>query len=663
LIIDGQTALILEQLLDNYEPISSSGIAKNLGVSTSNVNLYLNHVEDLVGEFGAQLKKTPGIGIMLIADDKVRQKLTHMLFANVDHSFFYNYRKKYMLDILFSGAKNYTMQIFADELLVSKTTILKDLERIDAWLQKYDIALERRRNSGVSLVGHEEDIREAIIDNNRSARLTMSDNSKTFAIYNLDYRIKQFFFHYITETYPEISIPTIQSELQESEQSLGIRYTDDGFCQIFEYIVVVATRSKLGCSVGNHYNYSDVIDEGLRYRESLRIFKKLGIIREYSSLPAEAQRLAAYLTVCPKQTPDLLLVDETQTDYNAVSYEFTRAAGKMLQLPLEDDGLLIGAVANYLGESASYSRYGIRRNFTIESDIKKNQSRLYGVCFAAVAEIEDKVGFVLRDKDIEGLVILLSNSVEKQKKTVNAVLVTATGYQISKYIANRICDRIPWLEFDSIMLYDEVMTKGLPRNKLVVSTVPLESKYAVCIKCNVNYDDVFKIKEAIGEYLQAQQPHGKTTSIKDVFTLDMIETECTLKTKQSVIEYGCQLLFENGCVDEEYVSNVLEREVFSPTAIGNGIAIPHGRQELIKETGIAVLRLKKPVAWTEDDKVTLVFLLALKFSESEQIRNFIRKFYSLIGEKKIIEDLKNASDSEAFISILHTYRETDEQKP
>ncbi len=63
---------------------------------------------------------------------------------------------------------------------------------------------------------------------------------------------------------------------------------------------------------------------------------------------------------------------------------------------------------------------------------------------------------------------------------------------------------------------------------------------------------------------------------------DMIELNRSFKTKEEAIRYCGQMLVEAGCVDEEYIDAMVDRDKMLSVYMGNFIAIPHGTDEAKK---------------------------------------------------------------------------------
>ena len=101
----------------------------------------------------------------MVVTDQQRENILEALdsYANGNPESFY-YRKNYILDILFNYPANYTVQLFSEELCVSRKMIEKDLKMIEEYLATFHLELSKVQNQGISIVGREFDIRQAIVD-------------------------------------------------------------------------------------------------------------------------------------------------------------------------------------------------------------------------------------------------------------------------------------------------------------------------------------------------------------------------------------------------------------------------------------------------------------------------------------------------------------------
>ena len=137
-----------------------------------------------------------------------------------------------------------------------------------------------------------------------------------------------------------------------------------------------------------------------------------------------------------------------------------------------------------------------------------------------------------------------------------------------------------------------------------------------------------------------------------LFDPKLILCDVNAKRKEDVISRGCQLLYEKGYVKKGFEKKIWEREKTTPTSIGNSIAVPHGYKTYVKKSGIVVMRLKRPMNWTYEDRIEIVFLMAIDFNTQSEVYNFFQQFYAFIDDRSNIKALKNARDEMEIWEIL-----------
>jgi mannitol PTS system EIICBA or EIICB component len=109
----------------------------------------------------------------------------------------------------------------------------------------------------------------------------------------------------------------------------------------------------------------------------------------------------------------------------------------------------------------------------------------------------------------------------------------------------------------------------------------------------------------------------------------------TATSRDDAITEAGQLLVSVGAVDPAYVTAMHERETSVSTAMGNGLAIPHGTNEakaLIRRTAISFVRYDEPIDWNGreaefvvgiagagDDHLALLARLAETFTDPERV--------------------------------------------
>lgn len=103
----------------------------------------------------------------------------------------------------------------------------------------------------------------------------------------------------------------------------------------------------------------------------------------------------------------------------------------------------------------------------------------------------------------------------------------------------------------------------------------------------------------------------------------LITLNSDYSSKEEVIKYLISKLYQEGKItdEQEFFKAVMAREKLTPTGIDAGLAIPHGKSEVVNEASFAVMTLNKPIkGWesvVETNQVQYVFLLAIPQTDQE----------------------------------------------
>ena len=128
-------------------------------------------------------------------------------------------------------------------------------------------------------------------------------------------------------------------------------------------------------------------------------------------------------------------------------------------------------------------------------------------------------------------------------------------------------------------------------------------------------------------------------------------------TQKEVIEKLAQKAYEQGKINDvsAYVKAVLERESEYSTAVGFGVAIPHGKTDAVK-TPFLMFATVAPLDWKalDDSLVDLVFMIGVPSSEAGSLHlkilaslsrklmkeEFRKKLREIQSEQELIELLR-----------------------
>lgn len=145
--------------------------------------------------------------------------------------------------------------------------------------------------------------------------------------------------------------------------------------------------------------------------------------------------------------------------------------------------------------------------------------------------------------------------------------------------------------------------------------------------------------------------------LQELIKEETIVFDIEANEKNDVILNLANVLKNNGLVDDvdAYYQAVLERESYSTTGIGMGIAIPHGKSSAVKESSVVVGRVKEPVEWNSLDgnKVHTIFLLAI--ANEDRADGHLQILAELAGslmDDDFVAALNNAKSPEDILDIV-----------
>jgi PTS system nitrogen regulatory IIA component len=119
-------------------------------------------------------------------------------------------------------------------------------------------------------------------------------------------------------------------------------------------------------------------------------------------------------------------------------------------------------------------------------------------------------------------------------------------------------------------------------------------------------------------------------------------------SKKRVFERAGQLFqASHGVSGAQVFDTLFAREKLGSTALGYGIAIPHGRIKDLKDTACAFIRLSGPVDFDAPDNlpVDLLFILLAPAAATDLHLQILGELAQMFSEKDMRDRLRHAADS------------------
>ena len=148
----------------------------------------------------------------------------------------------------------------------------------------------------------------------------------------------------------------------------------------------------------------------------------------------------------------------------------------------------------------------------------------------------------------------------------------------------------------------------------------------------------------------------------------LVNLQTTFSSREEAINALAEQLDQQGKLHDkqQYLDAVFAREAQGPTALGEGLAVPHGKTDAVKEAGFAVATLKQDMKWKgldEDEDVNLIFLIAIPNAEAGSTHmHLLTELTTTLVDDDVREAVLKATTAEEVFALLDGENQTEEKQ-
>jgi activator of the mannose operon, transcriptional antiterminator len=656
---------ILLLLIENKNAATVSALAEKISMSGKTVRNYLKILQEELKLKDIILVLKPNLGVYLDISDEERSFLQKdMHFKNKkEEEFSPKYRHNYILRTLLKNKYTYTLQLLAEDLYCSKSTIVKDLTFIERWVEERGLHLRRKQNQGLWIEGNENDYRRAMMDlfsesnGNNDANLENETDK-------LDYRVDFVNYKKIRQIFPRIDLFKIQEIIKQAEEKLQYYFTDQAFINLIIHIAIAIERVKNEKEIKMIDEFFETLKGKYELEVASWVVERLSETFHLSFSHDEIGYIALHMLGAKIQEEvdpsncDVLL-DVQNEEFVITAKEIVHLAGEVLNVDLSQDKLLLTALVLHLRPTSIRIKYGLKLRNPMLDTIKNEYTSIFGAAWACSGIFEKRLGVSINEDEVGYIAMHLAVGVGRLSERVKVIVVCSSGIGTSQLISTRLEKRFHEMDIIATIPLKLLKEEIIEKADLIISTIPgiLNSNKFVYVSAILGATDILKIKNAL-ERLEIGNKGENISGKKDPqsYISGVIDEQlCFIDDKRrkltDIINYYGKIMLQRGYVESGFCENVLERENKASTVIGKGIAIPHSTQEFVEKSKICIIRLKEPII-LDEEKVKLILILALKFNDYAITKEFYKKFYSILDSEKLIEKIMEANDKLQIIEVF-----------
>ncbi len=131
--------------------------------------------------------------------------------------------------------------------------------------------------------------------------------------------------------------------------------------------------------------------------------------------------------------------------------------------------------------------------------------------------------------------------------------------------------------------------------------------------------------------------------------------DLSFTSKKKLFEHAAELFAQTyGLKATDVFTSLFDRERLGSTALGSGIAIPHGRIKGLKDASGAFYRLKTPLEFDAPDNqpVSLCFILLVPKDANERHLQILGELAQLFSDNAMRTQMLNVATPSELIALL-----------
>ena len=556
---ENRTAVILRNI-EMQSVCSVESLAAKLDVSQKTIRNDIKELNCLLGGY-ACIGNNKGICKLIVFAPKGFTEIRNKIYKQEDLFNSSHTRMAYMFWQLMHAEEPYLTDDLSEEMKVARTTTISDLNRLRKAIEKYDLKIKGKANTGLALCGDEFNIRLFILEN-------------IYEQLYLNFPLGQ----------------TIREKLYDFQERLSMDALGFGF--FYRFFVVMIQRMESGHMIKKlEPKYEElygssaymIVDEFLNEIEQVKGYK---ISKE--------ERLFLSISVAGMRTPANTAEIEQKISISEGVADLIIEILDRIKAELN-----VTVVANELFDDFVYHvffminrlKYGFHIYNPMVDDFKNKYSVAYKMAEIAKGVLEERVGIEMTEDEMGFLaayfgVFLLEQ--EPEEKRCKIAIVCGSGKIIGRLIENqlkKVFDVEPEFEF-FYGIFDENLKDDFD---YIVTTTELHMDTRTPV---IFMDEVFD-----REYIQRKFENmrylseaGRTIrkGIDSLFMNLLDETRFFVLDQESSydenVDRMARALTNQGELDAGFAQRVREREKYSTMVLDQNIAFPHTKNMLSKLT-------------------------------------------------------------------------------
>lgn len=474
---------LLQFLLKAETAVVTADVGRQVGLTPRQVSYNLKPIKLWLAEHDAYLDMKPGVGLQVLCTPGYRQSLLVELAAqdNIRLQLTPGQRQQLLALNLLTVHEPLILYQLQQESDVSRTTVLKDLDLIEAWLKAFGLILERRPNFGFLLTGSERQRRQAIAavlwgDTPFGDSLMYMSHTAGLVYELADDAYLMPLADHVNQLVAQWKVLQVMTLVGDAETQLNGRFTDNTV--LYLALVIAIQQQRLQIQQITHSIHPDFNKHSYQkeWHVAANLLAQLGIDLPEAQMDSEIAYLAMHLLSGSRS--NIQLDEQSEALLNSLM----QAIAQAYRVPaIQTDKALRDGLAAHLIPAFRRERFNLwapPNAYTRE--LPPRYAFETTVATKLAEEIHAEMGITLPDDEVNNLVLLLRAAfIREQPNRLNRVIVVCpSGMATAQLLVARLKARFPRLGQIDVLSLRELNSEKIQSAQLIITTIPLPEEYS-----------------------------------------------------------------------------------------------------------------------------------------------------------------------------------------
>lgn len=625
-------------------------------------------------------------------------------YASFQHYHLTLDERRTILALLLITSHDYVTTYYLSEyILVSRNTLVSDIEALKKWFDKNDLFLLSHIGKGYKVAGDEIKIRSAM------TKLIIFNG---LFDYGYDYALgweNNIFQNLLLDIIdPDNRYQTVSQILMEVEKEEHLQLSDFSYQEMICYLIIMIERIKFTHYIEASKSLEEILESSKASFAKTIIMK---IEKEYGIVAKEGE-LGYLISVLRRKSyikNNGRKIDSIEIQILINEFIFNLAKEMNIKYYLNSD--LFDLLENHL----KLLIYRLTLNDSVVNvlfdEIYQSYPEMFEIVKRNIKKIEEYLEVAIQQNELSFIVMyamaILENSNNTQSKgQIRLRIVCNSGGGTAQLIKVKLLSAFPQISVVSVDS-SHMLQKIRPEDQdLIVSTVSLKFDQSPVVLVNpiLTEQDIVRIQKAlykikprhfidqdylltkeesmianflpiiqkyidVGEYQNFlsdiesfnQLNERLTTEVQEVsrltsiLTMERIRIDQGCESWQAAIEIAGRLLLKDDLITAEYIQGMIQMVVENDSyiVISPGVAIPHAEfSHGAKKIGASFVRLAEPVNFNHQKNDPVKYIIAFSLPEGVSIGTCLYHFTEILATENFLEIMDQCrSEQEMMVQL------------